>query len=195
MTRSDELGGDPLTAEVLDLYRRAAATFGEQVAIIGDEEWDLPTPSTEWVVKAVVAHVVVGEAQLPDLIGGNAFELNDVDASVLGHDPLSVWRGTALAALGAVGNADLDVVVDHPVGRLPLHQVIGFRITENLVHAWDVATARGVAHKLDAEIANWCLDFWLPLADGLVASGYFGPMLEPASDTPGARLLALLGRA
>ncbi len=48
---------------------------------------------------------------------------------------------------------------------------------------------------LDPEIASWCLDFWLPLADQLAGSAYFGPMTEPADDTPGARLLALLGRS
>lgn len=184
-----------MTADILDFYRRSAANFGEQIAIIGDEEWDLPTPATDWIVKAVVAHVVVGEAQMPDLIAGNAFEPGDVDASVLGHDPMSVWRGTALAALEAVADADLDILVDHPVGRVPLRDIVGFRITENLVHAWDIATARGVAEELDPEIAGWCLDFWLPLVGGLETSGYFGPMVEPTSDTSGARLLGLLGRA
>ncbi len=175
-------------------YSRAAATFGEQVAIIGDEEWDLPTPCADWIIKAVVAHVVVGEAQIPDLINGHALTQLNVDASVLGHDPMSVWRGTAIGALEAVAVTDLDLVVEHPLGPLPLSQAVGFRITENLVHAWDIATARSVAHQLDDEIAQWCLEFWLPLADRLGDSGAFGPMAEPADDSPGARLLALLGR-
>jgi uncharacterized protein (TIGR03086 family) len=180
---------------IVDYYTRASAAFGEEVILIGDEEWDLPTPAPEWIIKAIVAHVVVGEAQIPDLVGGNAFEVHEIDVSVLGHDPISVWRGTALAAIEAVHDADLDTLVEHPAGTLPLSQLLGFRITENLVHAWDIATARGVAHELDPEIAAWCLEFWLPMAADLPDSELFGPMVEPSDESAGSRLLGLLGRS
>jgi uncharacterized protein (TIGR03086 family) len=181
--------------DVVDLYRRAAAFFGQQVIAIGDDEWDLPTPSSEWIVKAVVAHLVVAEAQMADVIDGRPFERLDVDVSILGHDPVSVWRGTAVNALHAIADADLDKLVEHPAGTMQLRNVVGFRITENLVHGWDIATARGLEIELDSEIAAWCLEFWLPLADGLADSGFFATMVEPAGDDPGSRLLALLGRA
>ncbi len=126
---------------IVDLYTRASAFFGEQVIAIGDEEWDLPTPSGDWIVKAVVAHVVVAEAQMPDVARGRPFERFDVDVSILGHDPVSVWRGTAVNALQAIAGADLDQMVDHPVGTMPLRHIVGFRITENLVHGWDIAMA------------------------------------------------------
>ncbi len=182
------------TSDPVDLYTRSAAFFGEQVIGVGDEEWDLPTPSGDWIIKAVVAHVVVAEAQMPDVIGGLPFVRSDADMSILGHDPVSVWRGTAVNALHAIAAADLDQVVEHPVGPMPLRTVVGFRITENLVHGWDIATARGLDVELDPEIAAWCLDFWLPFAEALGSGDFFGPMQEPAGDTPGARLVALLGR-
>ncbi len=180
-------------ADPVAFYSRASAGFGEEVIAIGDEEWDLPTPS-EWIVKAVVAHVVVAEAQMPDVIAGRSSRQFDVDVSVLGHDPVSVWRGTAIKAIEAVSRADLDQVVDHPVGQMPLSTVVGFRVTENLVHGWDLARSRGVDRQLDEELATWCLEFWLPMADDLAESGFFAPMLEPADQSPGTRLLALLGR-
>lgn len=180
--------------DLVAYYSRASAGFGEEVIAIGDEEWDLPTPS-EWIVKAVVAHVVVAEAQMPEVTAGESFQRFDVDVSVLGHDPVSVWRGTAIKAIEAVSRADLGQIVDYPVGQIPLSTVVGFRITENLVHGWDIARARGVDRQLDEELAEWCLDFWLPMADGLAGSGFFAPMLEPADQSPGARLLALLGRS
>jgi uncharacterized protein (TIGR03086 family) len=181
-------------AEIVDLYTRAAAFFGEQVIAVGDQEWDLPTPAGEWIVKAVVAHVVVAEAQIPEVINGMPFVRSDADMSILGHDPVSVWRGTAVNALHAIAAADLDQVVQHPVGAMPLRTVVGFRITENLVHGWDLAVARDADVVLDAEISAWSLDFWLPFSDGLGSGEFFGPMREPTDDTPGARLLALLGR-
>ncbi len=185
---------DATVPDLVASYSRASALFGARVIAIGDDQWDLPTPATEWIVKAVVAHVVVGEAQMPDLVAGRAFEPVDVDVGVLGHDPVSAWRGTALRAIDAVAGADLDQTVQHPLGTLPLHQVVGFRITENLVHGWDLAVACGDDIELDPELASWCLEFWLPLAGELAASDMFGPMLEPVDDRPGSRLLALLGR-
>ena len=185
---------DASEPSIVDLYTRASAFFGEQVIAIGDEEWDLPTPSGEWIVKAVVAHVVVAEAQMPDVANGRPFERLDVDVSILGHDPVSVWRGTAVNALQVIAGADLDQEVDHPVGRMPLRHIVGFRITENLVHGWDIAMARGIDIDLDAEASAWALDFWLPMADQLADSGMFSAMVEPADDEPGSRLLALLGR-
>lgn len=179
--------------DLVDLYTRAAAFFGEQVIAVGDEEWDLPA-TDEWIVKAVVAHVVVSEAQMPDVAAGRPFEANDVDVSILGHDPVSVWRGTAVNALQSIAEADMDMVVDHPVGRIPLRSLVGFRITDNLLHGWDIGAARGVDLTLDAEIAGWALDFWLPLVDALEESDAFGPMVEPVDDEPGSRLLGLLGR-
>lgn len=180
-------------ADPVDMYTRAAAFFGEQVIAIGDEEWDLPA-TDEWIVKAVVAHVAVSEAQIPDVVAGRPFQASDVDVSILGHDPVSVWRGTAVNALHAIAEADLGQIVDHPVGQLPMHVLVGFRVTDNLLHGWDIAAARGVEVELDPEIAEWCLDFWLPFTDALEASEQFGPMREPADDRPGSRLLALLGR-
>ncbi len=185
------VGGGP---ELAGYYGRAAAFFGERVIAVGDHEWDLPTPSTDWIVKAVVAHVVLGEAQMPDLIAGRAVERVSVDVSVLGPDPVSTWRGTALAALDAVARADLDQVVLHPLGPVPLGHVVGFRITENLVHGWDLAVACGHDVDLDPELAGWCLDFWRPMIDDLQSSDMFGPMLEPVDDRPGSCLLGLLGR-
>ena len=85
-------------------------------------------------------------------------------------------------------------MVDHPVGQIPLRVLVGFRITDNLLHGWDIAAARGVDQELDPEIAAWALDFWLPFVDALEGSDAFGPMVEPADDEPGSRLLGLLGR-
>lgn len=179
--------------DLVDFYTRASAFFGEQVIAIGDEEWDLPV-TDEWIIKAVVAHVVVAESQIPDVVNGGAFHRFDVDMSILGHDPVSVWRGTAVNALQAISEADLDAVVAHPVGDISLRMVVGFRITDNLIHGWDVTATRGIDLELDPEIVAWALDFWLPLVPALEGSDAFGPMLEPVDDRPDSRLLALLGR-
>ena len=71
---------DASEPSIVDLYTRASAFFGEQVIAIGDEEWDLPA-TDEWIVKAVVAHVVVSEAQIPGVVDGRGRKV-DADAAV-----------------------------------------------------------------------------------------------------------------
>lgn len=183
-------------ADVVDFYIRAMAAFGNQIVALSDEQWLQTTPCPEWDALTLCAHVVLGEAQVTEMIDGHTSPADRaMEVGILGSDPVAAWRGTALRAIEEVRVADLDMVVKHPLGPQPLSRVLGFRITDNLVHAWDISVVRGDPMDLDPEIAQWCLDFWLPMADGRTASGYFGPMTEPADDTPGARLLALLGRS
>ena len=93
----------------------------------------------------------------------------------------------------------LDARHRHVVGDLPGAVIVGFRVTENLVHGWDLAAACDQAVELPEALAARCLDFWLPLvgADGTIAaagSSFGPPVLPPEGASAGVRLLALLGR-
>ncbi len=183
--------------QLVDYFVRASAFFGEIVREVADDEWELPTPCAEWDVRTVVAHVVVGDSQIPPLFAGETVEaLQEYSPSVLGTSPIAAWRGTALAAIRsfAVPGA-LEKRYAHPVGNVRGRTVIGFRISDSLVHAWDIATAVGEDVLLDPELCEYCLDFWFPMAATLPSSGYYAAARMPADDAdPAARLLALLGR-
>jgi uncharacterized protein (TIGR03086 family) len=188
--------------QLVDFFVRASAFFGEQVREVGDEEWDLPTPCEGWDVRTVVAHVVVGDAQIPALFAGGAVErVEAFSPSVLGANPLATWRGTALAAIRAFAKPGaLEHRYDHPVGNVRGRTLVGFRVSDSLVHGWDVATALGDGTPgggvvLDPELCEYCLDFWFPMASTLPESGYFASALLPPDGADAAtRLLALLGR-
>lgn len=179
-----------------ELHTRASALFGEQVASVQSHEWDLPTPCGDWDVREVVAHVVIGDSQIPPLFAGERVErVADVNPTVLGTNPVASWRGTALAAITALADADLEQTVHHPVGEIRGETVVGFRISDNLVHAWDLA--KGLTRPIDLpdDLAEWCLDFWQPMTAQLEPSGFFGPKVHPPEDgSAGDRLLSLLGR-
>jgi uncharacterized protein (TIGR03086 family) len=183
--------------QLVDFFVRSSASFGEQVREVDGDEWVAATPCEGWDVRTVVAHVVVGDSQLPMMVEGQTVELvAEFDPSVLGNNPLAAWRGTALAAIRAFARPGaLGQRYGHPLGHITGRRIIGFRITDSLVHAWDIARARGHDLVLDPEIAEYCLDFWMPLAAGLPASGHFGAASMPPDDAdPGTRLLSLLGR-
>jgi uncharacterized protein (TIGR03086 family) len=185
-------------AQLVDYFVRASAFFGEQVRGIADDEWDLPTPCDGWDLRTLVAHVVVGDSQVPLLVAGEPVDLVEhYDPSVLGHTPLAAWRGTALAAIRAFAAPDaLEKRYAHPVGNVRGRTVIGFRISDSLVHGWDIARTVGDDVLLDPELCEYCLDFWFPMASTLASSGFYAPARMPADDADvAARLLALLGRA
>jgi uncharacterized protein (TIGR03086 family) len=190
-------GEDYTDEQIVDFFVRASAFFGEQVRAVGDDDWSSPTPCQGWDVRTVVAHVVVGDAQVPVVLsGGSVEQVEHFDASILGTHPLATWRGTALAAIRAFAAPDaLQKRYAHPVGNVRGRTIIGFRITDSLVHGWDVATALGHDVLLDPDIVEYCLDFWFPMAATLPSSGHFAPAVMPPDDAPaGTRLLALLGR-
>lgn len=183
--------------QLVDYFVRASAFFGEMVRAIGDEEWELATPCAEWDVRTLVAHVVVGDAQVPVLFAGEPVEqVAEYNPTVLGPNPLATWRGTALAAIRAFAAPDvLQQRYAHPVGNVRGRTVIGFRISDSLVHGWDLAVALGEDVMLDPELCEYCLDFWFPMAKTLPSSGFYAPALLPADGANvSARLLALLGR-
>lgn len=182
--------------DVVQLYVDALAAFGTAVRDVADHEWDLPTPATEWNVKEVVAHVVLGEAQLPLVLAGDVVQTQaSLNVELLGSSPLAAWRGTALKAIEAAKEPGVvDQVFNLDVGPVSGEQLLGYRITDNAVHAWDVMVAVGRPQPIDDQFADWLLDFWHPAAGQIEASGLFGQPQPPASDSLSDRLIALLGR-
>ena len=190
----------PLTdgerTDTLAAYTSACAFFGERLAEVTELDWMAKTGCPDWDVRMLVAHVVTGEALVTRVLrDGGAWE-SQADPSILGLNPMAAWRGTVLAA---IESASVDGVLDamHPyaVGELPGAVIIGFRVTENLVHGWDLARACGTDIALPEALAERCLDLWMPLAGSDALSGHFGPTVMPPDGAPaGVRLLSLLGR-
>ena len=126
---------------------------------------------------------------------GGAWE-SQSDPSILGQNPMATWRGTVLAAIeSASTDGVLDALHPHAVGELSGGVIIGFRVTENLVHGWDLARSCGADVELPETLAERCLDFWLPLAGSDALTGHFGSkVMPPDGASAGVRLLSLLGR-
>lgn len=182
--------------DVVALYVDALAAFGEAVRDVADHEWDLPTPSTEWNVKEVVAHVVLGEAQLPSVLqGATVATQTSFSVDLLGPSPLAAWRGTALKAIEAARAPGVaDQVFELDMGTLTGAQLLGYRITDNVVHAWDLRVGIGRPTAIDDRFSEWLLDFWQPMAAQIGESEFFASATQPVSEAAGDRLLALLGR-
>ena len=98
----------------------------------------------------------------------------------------------AFAAPGA-----LDHICHHPAGDLPGSVVLGFRITDLAIHAWDLARGIGADERLDPRLVEGVWTQLAARADAMAASGLFGdgPSGTLPDDAPlQDRLLDLTGR-
>jgi len=180
---------DPLS---YDDYVAASTLFGRQLVALADDWWFRPTGCGDWDVQALVAHVVMGEAAVVDVVAGARPSPGaEVDVSVLGPNPVATWRGTAVAALRATA----DAAAAPTVGEVDVATLVGFRTIENLVHAWDLARAGDGEPDVPDDLATRCLDFCLPRLEALGSGGFFAdPVMPPQGASAGVRLLSLLGR-
>ena len=93
--------------DVIEAYRRSLTGFAETVRQVGPDQWERPTPCTEWTVRALVNHVVSEELwSVPLLAGSTIADVGDrFDGDLLGNDPVAATEDAVKQADAAVGEA------------------------------------------------------------------------------------------
>ncbi len=189
---------DPITALTTSINE-----FESRLRQVGHDQWDLPTPCSEWTVRDLVNHILLGTRMTVELLDGTS---KDEVISRLGDDlmnnnddPVGSFVGLAgQMRQGFAADGGLEGTVDHPMGELPRTTFIGFRILDNATHAWDLARATGAPETLDGDLVQRMWDDIQPMAGGLGDLGIFG---DSASGTIGddaplqVRFLDLVGRS
>ncbi|GIE77313.1 TIGR03086 family protein [Actinoplanes philippinensis] len=186
-------------AELLELDRRAVALSVELIAPITPDDLSRPTPCAGWDLATLIAHMTAqhrGFAAAADGHGADPEPWQPVPAA----DPVAAYRSAAaevLAAFPAAGNTAF-TMPELGSRTVPATMAVGFHLVDYVVHAWDVATARGVAFDPAPELVAACLPIALAVPDDdqrLAPGAPFGPAV-PAGEaaTPLDRLLTALGR-
>lgn len=191
-------------APAVAALRDALDGMGELVRGVRPDQWVDPSNCPDWDVRALVNHVVFGNRTFAGILTGQAPPPQEQirtmrDQDLLGDDPSSSWRDSAaglLAAFDAPGV--LERSFSSPLGPMPGAGLAGLRITETLVHGWDLARSTGQRPPFDDAVAQTALDFTLrQMPPGADRSSFpFAPEQEVAADAPAIdRLAAHLGRA
>ncbi|GLF93821.1 TIGR03086 family metal-binding protein [Streptomyces yaizuensis] len=185
--------------DLLARHTEALALFGERVHAVRADQWDEPTPCTEWSVRDLVNHLTAEQLWVPDLVteGSTVAEVGDAyDGDVLGSRPRTVWDAAARAARKAfAAPGALERTVWLSYGQTPAVAYCAQMTMDAVVHAWDLSRAIGAQERLPDALVAFALEEVTPYAAGLSGTGLFAPPVEPPSgDSHQARLLALLGR-
>ena len=184
--------------EVPAMLRRGAEEFGARVSQIRDDQWEAPTPDTEWNVRDLVNHLVYENLWAPLLFAGSTVgEIGDrFEGDVLGPDPQGAWQAASAPALAAAhAPGAMDRTVHLSFGDFPGREYALQLFADHLIHAWDLARAIGADERLDAGLVGVCTTWFAELEDAYRSAGAIAgrPPISPGADAQ-TRLLAMFGR-
>ena len=186
-----------------DRLARALDSTATLVSGIRDDQGSNDTPCPEWDVQTLVNHLVSGNRMFAGIVRGEPSparsELRRLqDSDQLGDDPMRAFREAAAELVAAFDGPDvLERVYEAPIGTVPGEVLFHLRLTEALVHGWDLAHATDQPAALPGDLAEEALAFSSgPTAPDVPRTGHpFGPIRAVADDAPAIdRLAAYLGR-
>ena len=179
------------------LLTQAIDAMRARVANVQPDQWNAPTPCTEWTAKDVVNHVVMGSSVIAGLFAGKKWEeaFGGSQGDQVGDDPLSAFDAAAGPAREAVAQPGaMERMVNFARGDMPGAGFAAMMFSDILIHTWDLAKATGQDAALPAELVDACYATMLP-RKGQMPAPAFAPEVDVAEDADAqTKLLGMLGR-
>jgi uncharacterized protein (TIGR03086 family) len=178
--------------QVSDRYDRLASAFAAKVAAVPADAWSNQSPCADWDARGVVGHVIETQGMFLGFIGR---ELGDIPS--VQDDPAAAWdaaRATVLSCLKDPATAQQEF--DGLLGRTTFESAVDRFLSFDLViHAWDLARAAGLEHRMDPDDVTRVRAMAEEFGDGIRSPMVCGPALDPPPGADAqAELLAYLGR-
>lgn len=189
-------------APPVDQLERALEATGALVAAVRNDQWEQPSNCGDWTVRMLVNHIVVGSTMFAAILRGDPApspeEMQEMRATDhLGADPIASFQAAGAALV--VGFSQPDVLqrdFNPPVGAVSGAVMLHLRVTETLVHGWDLAVSTAQPRSLPNELAEQELAFSRQMMAQVARSSSFGPEQPVAPEAPAIdRLVAYLGRS
>lgn len=182
--------------DVAALHRRTVESWESRVEAVAGDQWESPTPCSDWSVRDLVNHVVGEELWTVPLVSGSTIAQvgNRFEGDVLGEDPVAVSRRAADDAIAVVDQrVPSGGKVHLSYGDESMAEYVHQLAADHLVHGWDLAAAIGadttMDHDLVTEVSTWFADREAMYRAG----GAIGPHLDRTGDAQ-TDLLAAFGR-
>lgn len=182
--------------DITELHRKAVEGFAQKVQNVEANQWDQPTPCSEWDVKALVNHVVYEERWTKPLVDGKTIEEvgTSLEGDLLGADPGGAAAAASTEAVDAVNEkVPAGGTVQLSFGETPIEEYVMQLTADHLVHGWDLAAATGMDRTMDAELVSAVADWFAPQAELWRGAGAIGPRTDAGGD-PQSELLSNYGR-
>jgi uncharacterized protein (TIGR03086 family) len=130
------------TVSVEDLAR-ACEAVGDLIAQVGPEQWNAPTPCTEWSVRDVVNHLVGMDLVFAAMIEGGPIPERGADR--LGEDPVRAYRASNASLQAAFARPGvLERGYRGPLGSATGAERLQIRLCDLLAHGSARAARRTI---------------------------------------------------
>jgi uncharacterized protein (TIGR03086 family) len=188
------------------MFLSAQSAFDARVRAIGEDQWQQPTPDSDWDVAALVDHLIDENRWVPPLVRGHdmaaATKIVEGARSLprdggVGANLAQAWDEASLAAADAFKeDGALDRTASLSRGPTPVRDYIGEMIFDHVVHSWDLEKAIGfTGDPLPEDAVAAVYDIAKPLAPMLASSGMFAEPVDVGDGAPTLdKLIALTGR-
>jgi uncharacterized protein (TIGR03086 family) len=180
-------------SEVSDRYSRIADGFGSRLEGVGSDQWDDPTPCTEWNVRALVEHVIDTQLRVVSIVTGSTPSASEPVA-----DFAARWSAaTELVTASLADPERASATVGGSFGEQSFESLVSRLLcSDTLFHTWDLARATGQDERLDPHAVAKAMEFLEPLDEAIRRPGGFAAKLDSAPDAdPQTHLLQFGGRA
>ncbi|UBU11068.1 TIGR03086 family metal-binding protein [Nonomuraea gerenzanensis] len=174
--------------EILPAMKEAAGRTTELVRALGDDRLGLPTPCSEYDVKALLNHMEWSVTLFESVAVGGPFVPPKPEYT--GDFPERVERMLAVYERPEAWEG-----VSEAMGGLPRPVLADMALTDLVAHGWDLSRATGLGYEVDEETAAALLAFAERMAPTGRERGAFGAEVPVPADAPALdRFLGLIGR-
>jgi uncharacterized protein (TIGR03086 family) len=186
----------PMETASTTLLENALDETARLVDGVRPEQWDSPTPCTDWSVRDLVNHTVTVNRYVAALVRGEEINRSAFAGDHLGENPAAAYRDSAQELLQAFQRPGaLDRTYSLPIGQLPGPEMVALRLVEIAAHGWDLARATGQTPDYPPEAVQTALAFTERMPLSTAPGGPFAPPTQPGPNVSDLdRLAALLGR-
>lgn len=183
-----------------DLFLSGLDFFEDAAAPLSATDWDQPSPCEGWTALDVLGHLTSAMEMGISLLHGEqpTWPTFDRPADLVEGPPIEVFRSIADRARPAVEGADLDLVMDTPMGPRTVADRLAFPAIDLYVHAWDVAASVGRSVALPDALIEFAHTYLDPFPDDMMRgpNGALGPeVTAPVDATPTEAFIAWTGRS
>jgi uncharacterized protein (TIGR03086 family) len=181
-----------------ELYVKAMVATRAYLDAVRADQWQAPTPCSEWDVKQIANHIIGENLWAGELFQGMTIAEvgTSLDGDLAGDDPAAAYRASVSAASTAVTAPGAMTAICHlSFGDYSGADYAAQLFLDTLIHGWDVAKATAQDTRLDPDLVGASMPIALHMVSQFRSAGVFGEDLAVSADAdPQTKLLALLGR-
>ncbi len=181
-----------------ELYVKAMAATQRFMDGVRADQWQAPTPNTEWDVKQVGNHIIGENLWAAELLRGKTIAEvgNKFDGDLAGSDPAAAYRASVSVATDAVtAPRAMETICHLSFGDFSGADYSAQLFLDLLIHGWDIAKATQQDTRLPPDLVEACIPIAQQITTMARSTGVYGDNLAVSPDADQqTKLLALVGR-